>query len=376
MAQTYDISLGSDTVEIDGILEQTDLIAIQVVGESIDSDITLSLQQSIDGLNWHDLPELALTDSNISYLLRTKSFETNLLAVKVEVGSATTGSITITNPNNTIGVNPTSLGVNKTQTLFIPTSVTDAETLEGQNGAYYLDRTNHTGTQSISTLSDFEAPIDGSQYARKDAGWELVDVGVVQDMTGLMIERTTDLALTGTYQELTFDTTSLENNPSELEHDNVNTERVDIKTNGMHQLAMSFNCDNSSVSLKVLEAELRINGTPVKSLSFDVTKSSEELVCRVLLSELVSGTYLTVAFREQGGGADLTLKANSVVSIVKMQGTKGNTGDTGAGSNIIVQKDDSTVGTVTDTLNFEGNSITSVVDDGGGKTTVTINSEL
>ena len=55
---------------------------------------------------------------------------------------------------------------------------------------------------------------------------------------------------------------------------------------------------------------------------------------------------------------------------VKLQGVKGETGSTGSGANIIVQKDDVTVGTNTDTLNFEGN-ITSN-DDGGGKTTLTI----
>jgi hypothetical protein len=100
MAQTYDISLGSDTVEIDGIVEQTDLIAIQVVASGLDSTINLSLQESIDGVEWHDLPEAAIPNLNISSLLRTKSFYTNLLAVKVDVLSATVGTLTINNPNN------------------------------------------------------------------------------------------------------------------------------------------------------------------------------------------------------------------------------------------------------------------------------------
>lgn len=249
----------------------------------------------------------------------------------------------------------------------------DVLSVNAQTGAVVLD------TDDISegaTNKYFpEAPTDSKEYVRYNSAWQEVSQSALDDMTALMIERTTDLALTGTYQEITFDTTSLENNPSELEHNNTNTERVDIKTSGLHQLAMSFNCDNTANALKVLEAELRVNGTPVKSLVFDVTKLSEELVCRVLLSELVAGTYLTVAFREQGGGTDLTLKANSVVSITKLRGTQGEKGDTGAGANIIVQKDSVTVGTVTDTLNFEGNDIDSVVDAGSGKTTVTIASE-
>lgn len=45
---------------------------------------------------------------------------------------------------------------NNEQILINPTSnITDAQTLQGQNGAYYLDRVNHTGTQLASTISDF-----------------------------------------------------------------------------------------------------------------------------------------------------------------------------------------------------------------------------
>ena len=63
--------------------------------------------------------------------------------------------------------------------------------------ATLLDRANHTGTQTANTISDFdstvsantdvvantskvsfpEAPSDGKQYARKDAGWEEVTGG-------------------------------------------------------------------------------------------------------------------------------------------------------------------------------------------------------
>ena len=57
---------------------------------------------------------------------------------------------------------------------------------------------------------------------------------------------------------------------------------------------------------------------------------------------------------------------------IKLQGAKGDKGDTGTGSNIVIQKDDSTVGTVTETLNFEGSGVESAIDEGSNKTTVTI----
>ena len=102
MAQTYNISSGSASIEIDGIVEQTEIIAIQVVSDSaLNAKVKLSLQQSIDGVNWHDLPELALNaDSGAnSNLLQTKSFYMNLLAVKLDVQTATLGTLTIYNPN-------------------------------------------------------------------------------------------------------------------------------------------------------------------------------------------------------------------------------------------------------------------------------------
>ena len=61
---------------------------------------------------------------------------------------------------------------------------------------------------------------------------------------------------------------------------------------------------------------------------------------------------------------------DSSFSITKMTGETGATGATGSGSNIIVQEDDTTVGTVSSTLNFEGG--VSVADEGSNKTTVTI----
>jgi hypothetical protein len=57
--------------------------------------------------------------------------------------------------------------------------------------------------------------------------------------------------------------------------------------------------------------------------------------------------------------------------IKNLQGTKGETGPTGVGSDIIVQKDDVTIGTVTSTLNFEG-GISAAIDEGSDKTTLTV----
>ena len=87
MADTYSISSGSGRVSLSAVasrnlnLGQLGTLAVQVVSDaSLDASITLKLQQSIDGVNWHDLPETPLVaDSGAnSNLLQTSSFYMNL----------------------------------------------------------------------------------------------------------------------------------------------------------------------------------------------------------------------------------------------------------------------------------------------------------
>jgi hypothetical protein len=60
----------------------------------------------------------------------------------------------------------------------------------------------------------------------------------------------------------------------------------------------------------------------------------------------------------------------SSCSMVNLQGPKGEKGDTGSGSNIVVKKDGSTVGTLTDILDIVGGA--PVVDEGGNTTSIEI----
>ena len=128
-----------------------------------------------------------------------------------------------------------------------------------------------------------DVPIDGIEYVRKNQQWVMSTGGgaTPSDMSVLVVERTTNYAVTGTYQELSFDTTATENDPDVLEHNNTLTERIEVKAGGLHQIALSLGCENTSQQSKVLEAELRVNGTAVKALTFEIGKGSEELATRI-----------------------------------------------------------------------------------------------
>lgn len=98
---TRQISAGSGTVVLSQKAIQNEHVAIQVISDSnLDQVITISLIQSnqidfVDGE--HDLPETPITANAgaNSNLLTTRSFYCDFLALKIDVLTATLGTLTI-----------------------------------------------------------------------------------------------------------------------------------------------------------------------------------------------------------------------------------------------------------------------------------------
>jgi cytoskeletal protein CcmA (bactofilin family) len=57
----------------------------------------------------------------------------------------------------------------KLKTVDGSESKLDADKLDGQEGSYYLDRSNHTGTQTASTISDFNTAVRGNRLDQMTA---------------------------------------------------------------------------------------------------------------------------------------------------------------------------------------------------------------
>jgi hypothetical protein len=97
------------------------------------------------------------TPSGWAYLLTSLD-----LGVASGVATLNANSLVIQNPANastTAGANkiPLADGTGKIDNAYLKTGAgngLDADTLDAQHGAYYLSRTNHTGTQTASTISD------------------------------------------------------------------------------------------------------------------------------------------------------------------------------------------------------------------------------
>lgn len=97
-------------------------------------------------------------------------------------------------------------------------SVGNAEMLDGEEPAFYLDRTNHTGEQAISTVTGLQIALDGKQPLDSDltaiAALTPANDDVIQRKAGVWTNRTmaqllADLGIAGSYQPLDATLTAL-----------------------------------------------------------------------------------------------------------------------------------------------------------------------
>mgnify|MGYP001814462172 CR=1 FL=1 len=78
------------------------------------------------------------------------------------------------------------------------TSGLDSDLLDGQEGTYYLNRTNHTGTQAHTTISDFDAGVQTNRLDQMASPTADVDLGN-QKITSLAEPTVADDAATKAY---------------------------------------------------------------------------------------------------------------------------------------------------------------------------------
>lgn len=165
-----------------------------------------------------------------------------------------------------------------------------------------------------------------------------------------------------------------------------NSSRIEVDEDGSYQIHGSIRVFSTAQRFQsliyILKNGVELSEYPMGSSYIRSSGNSTDYwncVINPPAIKLSAGDYIEVSIEIE---SELTVSfsgtlrgTESFISVVKMSGGKGEKGDTGAGSNIIVQKDDATVGTVTSTLNLEGSGVT-VSDEGGNKTTVEITGGL
>ena len=253
------------------------------------------------------------------------------------------------------------------------------------------DTTTITGTQAsdITTnnakVSFPEAPNDGKQYARKNLAWDEIASSGTPGYQPIISLRSTDTTSTISQNAplaVSWDT-EVEKDAGFTHNTSVNASRVEVDTDGTYLISGSIRVYSTAQRFQTV-AYISKNGStlteyPMGSSYIRNSGSSTDYWNCVINPpplKLSAGDYVEVEIQIE---SQLTVAITGTLigdessfTVTKLSGEKGEKGDTGAGSNIVIQKDDSTVGTVTNTLNFEGVGVDSVVDEGGNKTTVNI----
>jgi hypothetical protein len=238
-------------------------------------------------------------------------------------------------------------------------------------------------TANTAKVSFPEAPNDGKQYARKDLGWEEVAASGTSQPLPIIALTSTDNSSTFTEASpliISWDVES-EKDTGFTHSNSTNNSRITVSDNSTYQFGGALRIFNNSDQRIQPLPKLRIDGV-VQDIAVDsgyIRNSgsasdywSLEFTFRPL--KLTANQYVEIQIGLESSNPvtfDGTLIGDeSNFWGVKLQGTKGEKGDTGTGSNIVVKKDGVTIGTLTDAINILGG--VPVVDEGGNVTSIEI----
>jgi len=238
-------------------------------------------------------------------------------------------------------------------------------------------------TANTAKVSFPEAPNDGKQYARKDLGWEEVAASGTSQPLPIIALTSTDNSSTFTEASpliISWDVES-EKDTGFTHSNSTNNSRITVSDNSTYQFGGALRIFNNSDQRIQPLPKLRIDGV-VQDIAVDsgyIRNSgsasdywSLQFTFRPL--KLTSSQYVEIQIGLESSNPvtfDGTLIGDeSNFWGVKLQGTKGEKGDTGTGSNIVVKKDGVTIGTLTDAIDILGG--VPVVDEGGNVTSIEI----
>jgi len=193
-------------------------------------------------------------------------------------------------------------------------------------------------------------------------------IDVLSGVTGLstiQVRRTTDVSLTGaTFTNITFDTTDVETNVDDIEHDDTDTERINIKKDGAYLIIL----DSESISVasqQILTLQIVKNSgstllyggeVQVETYADETHKFSKSFIVNLNKDDYIYARANTT-------GTNARVESDINLGLVLLEGVRGETGDkgekgdTGSGSSILVYDDGvnaQPTGGTFNTINFIG----------------------
>lgn len=256
------------------------------------------------------------------------------------------------------------------------TTVTDA--LNTVN-THIIDNSIHYTKASInlSDLGNVNAAAPNSTDILQWNGSEWVNAPNTQggDLATVTASRGSNFVLptAGSFNDIPFDQTDIENDSTVIEHDPANNDRFLIKETGTYGIAFSMTATPAGASVSDFISRVRTNDTTEipgsrRSMSEDGEPND---MSNYFTADLTTGDFITM--QVQGSIAGDAVFATSNFSVTRLKGTKGDQGekgDTGTGSTIMLKEEGVGLPGQFDTLNFTG-SVT-VTDAGSQEATIDV----
>jgi hypothetical protein len=154
------------------------------------------------------------------------------------------------------------------------------------------------------------------------------------DLSALQVRRTTNLILTTSFVDVTFNVTDFENQPSVLQHNNTNTDNIDIFSDGVYQILYRTQIQASTGSALVRAfSRVRLNDSTVLSGSsseIDVWYDSAHILTGSVVVSLTSGDFVTLQLSREASALTATAISETVFYVVKLEGVEGPQGPAGS----------------------------------------------
>jgi len=148
---------------------------------------------------------------------------------------------------------------------------------------------------------------------------ELASAPAGGTLASIQLRRTTLYNMTASWTDLPFDATDIETDPNVLEHDDTNTERINIKANGTY--LFSFRFDVAGM------ADTRIYKNGTTQLTGSLCQNADEIIGTVC-ANCVAGDYVTIQV-QSSPPKDITINSDIIFNAILLNGVVGADGAQG-----------------------------------------------
>ncbi|MDF2379569.1 MAG: hypothetical protein P1V18_05130 [Candidatus Gracilibacteria bacterium] len=180
-----------------------------------------------------------------------------------------------------------------------------------------------------ASTNQWELSNDGGVFAAIATGAGLV----TSDLAAVQARRTTDYVLTNAFVDITFDATDVENDAAVVEHDNTNTDQIDIKEDGIYSISYRTQFDiTTGTTLVRAFGQVRLNDStivPGTESEVDIWYDSAQNLNATVVVSLSDGDFVSLQLSKETTGETATAIDDTVFVVIKLEGVAGATGAQG-----------------------------------------------